>query len=149
VPLFAVLPSGLSRGSRGAGAASLVGVPGAACEVMRLPPPPPGAHPLQDDGRRLLADLDGAGVYPPVVLEGEHGDVLRLGRTRVAPRADGSLATESTADPTRDDAFEPAPRDLAATMEEQYRVVRRSLATGAPTPVEAAAPEPWSGRDGW
>ncbi len=149
VPLHAVLPSGMSVGVRGRGAASLTGVPGLVCELLRFRPPTDGEPPLQADGRALWADLDGAGVYDLVLLEGEHGPILRLGRTRVAPRADKSLLAEYARDPARDDAFDPAPRDLAVQMKAQYRVLLERLGPPARPPLSAALDARWSGDSGW
>lgn len=148
-PLCALLPSGLSVGQRGRGAASLVGVAGALCELWDLPGPGVGDAPLDDEGGELWAGLNGASPWPPVLVEGERGPVLRVGRTRVALGEDGALVAEYAADPARDETLAPAPAELAGTMVEQYRAACRAVAARARPARDVRAPAPFAGRNDW
>ena len=140
----------MSAGATGTGAVTLCDVAGAACEILGLPLPGPDDAPLHSDGQALWRNLAGGGGYPWLVLDGEEGDVLRFGKSRVAPDPEtGALRAWATARAATEDGFGPAPPDVAEPMIRQYELILGRLRAGAPAPREVASGSPWSGANGW
>ena len=149
IPIYIQLPAGRAAGLEGRGAVNLADVAGALCELLALPLPSSGDAPLQSRGESLWANVNGGGGFDWQFLEGEHGDVLRFGKTRVAPDADGTLTASMTEFPAFDARFEPADPSIAPTLVEQYRVLHKRLEAGATEAIPVEAPAPWSGWRGW
>lgn len=148
-PMYVQLPSGLSAGFEGAGAVSLVDLAGAVCDVLGVAGPAAGAPPLQSHVENLWKNVNGGGGFEWTFLEGTNGDVLRFGKTRVAPRPDGELAAYVAAVPEADGPFVPASGPEAEAMVEQYRVLQRELErdrTAARTAVVEDAFRDWLAR---
>ncbi|MFT5285542.1 MAG: hypothetical protein ACI8TQ_001707 [Planctomycetota bacterium] len=127
-PLHMIIPGGTAAGLKGSGAASVVDLAGTLQSLLKLPPPIAPQKPLHSRGEHLWRLLNGGSGYQWLFIGGEYGDVLRFGRTRVAPNAIGQLVAEQTDDPRSDAGFHPAPKPLQAEMIGQYRQLVQLLA---------------------
>ncbi len=148
VDLWAALPSGINARHEGQGAASLIDVAGAVCEILALPLPGPRDAFTQSDGRALGRNLGGGGGYPWLFLEDERGWVLRFREGRVASADETKLVAETTTRPQTDDGFAPAPPDEATKLLGQYEQFLRLVQKGALPAVLVQADPRWSAL-GW
>lgn len=145
-PLWVELPSRVNGGRRSSGAASLVDLAGALCELLqlRLPDQAQDQAPLQSRTAELGVKLKGGGGYNWLLLSDDKQCVLRFGKTRVVGHLDSNgqvqiTSTSESQDPTSDGPFQPTTGELSQRQAHQLRSLMTELQAAAHPGTESGS----------